>query len=180
MEQSFVISRKQFLLSSVTGIVKSDRRIITTYGNYVKNIIVDHEIWIEREDNGKDYVIKFRENIPLMDGLKLTAVSINYKQSRYWVFLRNESSCTSHQIINNYMFMEIFFGKFFGRFAMIVFPLILFFALLALGLHIKWALLGLIALFILLWTIIIIKRNRQSKLYKEALSRFLKDLGIQP
>ena len=190
MEQSFVVDGKQFILSSVSGTVLSEKRTSTTQvtgrvsndlfggvqGKIKSETMVNQEVWIRRDDNGCDFVIKFPEDIPLLEGQRITAVSISHDNSPRWVFFRNEAASTNYQIMGSQGFLYRYWGKNSGCLILAVMLIIMFYLVPLLGS--KLVFFGCVALLVALWVMSVKKRNRRKAVYREELERILTASGI--
>lgn len=188
MEQSFIVGGRKFIVSGVSGKVLSENRTNTTHvsgkvssdhfggvqGRIRSHTTVEQEVWISRDDNGNDFVIRFPSDIPLREGQNITAVSIEDNRLLHWVFLRNEATSTNYQILDSWKFLQVFFGSFFGCIG-------LFFLGLLAGVFFAISLvvfLVCLALFLLLGIVMTIQNKKRRAMYMDAVQRALDARGI--
>jgi hypothetical protein len=188
MEQSFIVGGKQFLFSSISGTVLSENRKdklhlsanVSTdqFGTQTKissHTTTDQEIWIKRDDNGKEFLIRLSGDIPLREGQRLTAVNISCNNLAYWAFLYNETTSTGHQLMNKVGFLSSYFRNTLGCLA--ISAAFVLFALFLIVLP-YLIILAPIPLLLIIVVVIAIRRIRNGALFEKSLGQFIKTLGF--
>lgn len=187
MEQSFVVGKDTYTLSSVSGTVLSEKSSRTTHVSggtsssgkvsIGSHTTVRQDVWIKRDDNDSDFALILSQDIPLMEGQRITAISITRNNQVYWAFLRNETASTNHQLMNGHGFINTFYQSFFGCIGILAIPFFAFLVLLILAPPILFVSVPII-LFIGLLTVFNKKQNKRRALFDEALASIRRSLGI--